>query len=239
MNIQKSGAPSAIVYIVDDHAEVSDSLFRLLSSIGIYAETFDSISAFQAATRPAVPSCLILDLQLSDGDGLELQARMRELGDHIPIVVVTGFGDIRQTVKAMKAGAIDFLEKPISEQRLLDSVHRALESDVARRAKEQEFETILERYRSLTAREQQVIELIASGCLNKEVAEQLGISEVTVKAHRASAYRKMQARSFAQLVQMIMKVNPRVAAQSPQSPQSPPSSPSAQPRGDAEAGDGE
>lgn len=233
MNIQKSGAPSAIVYIVDDHAEVSDSLFRLLSSIGIYAETFDSISAFQAATRPAVPSCLILDLQLSDGDGLELQARMRELGDHIPIVVVTGFGDIRQTVKAMKAGAIDFLEKPISEQRLLDSVHRALESDVARRAKEQEFEKVMELYRSLTAREQQVIEMIASGCLNKEVAEQLGISEVTVKAHRASAYRKMQARSFAQLVQMIMKVNPRVAAQSPQLP------PSSQSRGDGEANDGE
>lgn len=233
MNIQKSGAPSAIVYIVDDHAEVSDSLFRLLSSIGIYAETFDSISAFQAATRPAVPSCLILDLQLSDGDGLELQARMRELGDHIPIVVVTGFGDIRQTVKAMKAGAIDFLEKPISEQRLLDSVHRALESDVARRAKEQEFEKVMELYRSLTAREQQVIEMIASGCLNKEVAEQLGISEVTVKAHRASAYRKMQARSFAQLVQMIMKVNPRVAAQSPQLP------PSSQLRGDGEANDGE
>jgi len=230
LNIQKSGAPSAIVYIVDDHAEVSDSLFRLLSSIGIHAETFDSISAFQAAARPQVPSCLILDLQLADGDGLALQARMRELGDHIPIVVVTGFGDIRQTVKAMKAGAIDFLEKPISEQRLLDSVHRALESDVARRAKEQEFETLLERYRSLTAREQQVIEKIASGCLNKEVAEQLGISEVTVKAHRASAYRKMQARSFAQLVQMIMKVNPRVAAQALQSPPS---------RGDDEAGDGE
>lgn len=230
MNIQKSGAPSAIVYIVDDHAEVSDSLFRLLSSIGIHAETFDSISAFQAAARPQVPSCLILDLQLADGDGLALQARMRELGDHIPIVVVTGFGDIRQTVKAMKAGAIDFLEKPISEQRLLDSVHRALESDVARRAKEQEFETLLERYRSLTAREQQVIEMIASGCLNKEVAEQLGISEVTVKAHRASAYRKMQARSFAQLVQMIMKVNPRVAAQALQSPPS---------RVEDEAGDGE
>ncbi len=217
MNIQKPGAPTAIVYIVDDHPEVSDSLFRLLSSIGIHAETFDSISAFQVATRPQVPSCLILDLQLSDGDGLELQARMRELGDHLPIVVVTGFGDIRRTVKAMKAGAIDFLEKPISEQRLLDSVHRALESDVARRASEQEFEKILALYQSLTARERQVIEMIASGCLNKEVAEQLGISEVTVKAHRASAYRKMQARSFAQLVQMIMKVNPRVAAHSPES----------------------
>ena len=212
MNIHKLGAPSAIVYIVDDHPEVSQSLFRLLSSIGIHAETFDSISAFQAAARPPVPSCLILDLQLSDGDGLTLQARLRELGDHIPIVVVTGFGDIRQTVKAMKAGAIDFLEKPISEQRLLDSVHRALESDAARRAKEQEFEKILALYRSLTAREQQVIEMIASGCLNKEVAQQLGNSEVTVKAHRASAYRKMQARSFAQLVQMIIKVNPRVAA---------------------------
>lgn len=215
MNIQKPGAPAAIVYIVDDHPEVSDALCRLLSSIGIHAETFDSISAFQSATRPQAPSCLILDIQLSDGDGLQLQARLRELGDHIPIVVVTGFGDIRQTVKAMKAGAIDFLEKPISEQRLLDAVHRALEADVARRAKEREFEKILTLYRSLTAREQQVIEMIASGSLNKEVAQQLGISEVTVKAHRASAYRKMQARSFAQLVQRIMKVNPRVVAHAP------------------------
>jgi FixJ family two-component response regulator len=191
-----------IVAIVDDDPSVRRGLERLIRSLGWKAETFASAQEFLARPWTEAPSCLVLDLQLPDLSGLDLQKRMAEAGLEIPIVFLTGHGDIPASVKAMKAGAVEFLTKPVDEQDLLNAIQEAIERD--RRTREHQAETrdLRDRYQSLTAREQEVMQQVISGLLNKQVALDLNITEDTVKFHRGHIMRKMRADSLADLVRM-------------------------------------
>ena len=192
----------AIIAIVDDDPSVRRGLERLIRSVGWKAETFASAQEFLDRPRTEAPGCLVLDLQLPGLSGLELQKRMAEAGLDIPIVFLTGHGDIPASVKAMKAGAVEFLTKPVDEQDLLNAIQEAIERD--RRTREQQAETrdLRDRYQSLTAREQEVMRQVISGLLNKQVAADLNITEDTVKFHRGHIMRKMRADSLADLVRM-------------------------------------
>jgi len=194
--------PEAVIAIVDDDLSVREGLETLIRSAGWRVETFASAQEFLARPRAEAPSCLILDLQLPGLSGLDLQKRMAELELEIPIVFLTGHGNIPASVQAMKAGAVEFLTKPFDEQDLLRAIEEALERDRRTRRRYAEMRELQGRYESLTAREQEVMQQVVSGLLNKQVAAELKISEVTVKVHRGRVMHKMLADSLADLVRM-------------------------------------
>jgi len=201
--------PEAVIAIVDDDLSVREGLETLIRSAGWRVETFASAQEFLARPRDEAPSCLILDLQLPGLSGLDLQKRMAELELEIPIVFLTGHGNIPASVQAMKAGAVEFLTKPFDEQELLRAIEEAIERDRLLRQRHGEMRELKGRYNSLTAREQEVMQQVVSGLLNKQVAAELKISEVTVKVHRGQVMRKMRADSLADLVRMGDKLGIR------------------------------
>jgi FixJ family two-component response regulator len=196
------------VHIVDDDQLVREALGDLLRSVNYQVELYRSASEFLDAELPDAPGCLVLDVRLPGTNGLELQAYLRRLNIGLPIILMTGFGDIPMSVKGMKAGAIDFLMKPIRDQDLLDAVAAAIQVDESRRQEIAQIGKLREQYALLTPRERQVVALVASGFMNKHVANELSISEVTVKMHRSSAMRKLGARSVARLARIaeILKI---------------------------------
>jgi len=194
-------APDQIVFIVDDDRRVRESLVELLEAAGLHAVAFGSAAAYLASAAPGVPACLILDLELPDINGLELQGRIGQ-GPHPHIVFISGHGDIPSSVQAMKAGAVDFLPKPFEAEALLRAVHAALAENRDALRREAEVAHLRRRFDLLTPREREVLPLVASGRLNKQAAAELGISEVTLQIHRGSIMRKMQAASLPDLVRM-------------------------------------
>jgi FixJ family two-component response regulator len=202
-----TGAP--VVFVVDDDASVRSSLKFLIGSVGLQVETLDSADTFLQRKPPDAPSCLVLDVRLHGLSGLDFQRELTARNIHIPIVFITGYGDIPMTVRAMKAGAVEFLTKPFRDQDLLDAVRLALERDCARREQEKEMTDIQQRFDSLTLRQQEVVSMVVAGMLNKQIAGQLGTTENTVKIHRSRAMEKMQAQSLADLVKMIEKLKGR------------------------------
>jgi FixJ family two-component response regulator len=197
------------VFIVDDDPSVRKSLYRLLSVSGFKVETFTSAQEFLQADRSYFPGCLILDVRLPGLDGLELQKVLAERGPAPPIVFITGHGDIPMSVRAMKAGAIDFLSKPFSEEALLKAVEQAIEKSRREIALMTEITHIRSRLALLTPREREVLRYVAAGKINKQIASDMGVTEKTVKAHRGQVMHKMQARSIAELVRMLEKVERR------------------------------
>jgi RNA polymerase sigma factor (sigma-70 family) len=195
-----------VVFVVDDDRSVRSSLKLLISSVGLQVESFESADTFLQRKPPDTPSCLVLDVRLHGLSGLDFQRELAAKNIHIPIVFITGHGDIPMSVRAMKAGAVEFLTKPFRDQDLLDAVRIALERDRSRREEEKEVTDLQQRFDSLTPREQKVISMVVSGMLNKQIAGQLGTAENTVKVHRSRAMEKMKAQSLADLVRMIEKL---------------------------------
>ena len=201
MNDEPSG-PQSIVYVVDDDASVRRGLSNLVRSVGLRVEVFASASEFLAVKRPDAPACLILDVRLPGLSGLDFQTELTKARNQIPIIFITGHGDIPMTVKAMKAGAIEFLTKPFRDQDLLDAVQVALERARAAHESEQSAAQLRAKFEALTPREQEVMAWVTGGLLNKQVAAEIGVTEITVKVHRGKLTRKMGARSLAELVKM-------------------------------------
>ena len=199
-----------VVFVVDDDPSVRSSLKFLLSSVGLQVESFDSADALLQRKLPDAPSCLVLDVRLRGLSGLDFQRELAARNCHIPIIFITGHGDIPMSVRAMKAGAIEFLTKPFRDQDLLDAVRIALAKDRERCEQKKEVSDLKERFNSLTPREQEVISMVVSGMLNKQIADQLATAENTVKVHRSRAMEKMQAQSVAELVKMIDKLESSV-----------------------------
>jgi FixJ family two-component response regulator len=192
----------ALVYIVDDEAQLRDAISSLLRSVGMQVAAFPSVAAFLAEPRRDLTSCLLLDVRLQGLSGLDFQAELNRDGVALPIIFMTGHGDIPMSVRAMKAGAVDFLAKPFRDQDLLDAIHTALAADQARRLRDQASDGLTGRYATLTPREREIMALAARGLMNKQIAGEVGTSEITVKIHRGNAMRKMQAKTFADLVRM-------------------------------------
>jgi FixJ family two-component response regulator len=186
-----------VVFVIDDDASVRNSLKNLLESVGLQAMLFDSADAFMSFRRPETASCLILDVRLPGMSGLEFQNELLKVGIALPIIFITGHGDIPMSVRAMKLGAVEFLPKPFRDQELLEAVRIGLEKDRARRRDERALEALRSHYASLTLREKEVLGPIGIGLSNKQIAADMGISDATVKVHRANIMRKMQARSLA------------------------------------------
>jgi FixJ family two-component response regulator len=197
---------TAIVFVVDDDVSVRESLELLILSAGWQPETFVSAQEFLGRPRAVVPSCLVLDVSLPGLNGLELQERIAGERSDMPIIFITGHGDVPMTVKAMKAGAVEFLTKPFSEDVLLNAIRLALKRSESALVREKELYALREAYASLTPREREVMRLVVSGLLNKQVGAELGISEITVKAHRGSLMRKMKADSLPDLVHMAARL---------------------------------
>jgi RNA polymerase sigma factor (sigma-70 family) len=195
-----------IVFVIDDDPSVRRAIRRLIGSVGLQVELFGSAQEFLHSQRPDGPSCLVLDIRLPGISGLDFQRGLAEANIHIPIIFITAHGDIPMTVRAMKAGAVEFLTKPFRDQDLLDAIHVALEQDLAKRQQEEEMATLRHRWESLTPRERQVLPLVVSGLLNKQIAAEIGISETTVKVHRSQLMRKMGANSVAELVRLSERV---------------------------------
>jgi FixJ family two-component response regulator len=193
---------NAIIHVVDDDASLRDALTRLFRSVGLESRPYGSAQDFLDAPRPDIPGCLVLDVRLPGVSGLDFQGQLRNLGIRIPIVFMTGHGDIPMSVQGMKAGAVDFLPKPFRDQDMLDAVMTGIERDRGRRADEDGRRQLRDRSATLSPRERQVMALVTAGKLNKQVAGDLSLSEITVKIHRGSAMRKMGARTLADLVKM-------------------------------------
>src|SRR5712692_10194044 len=198
--------PIPIVFVVDDDISVRESLEALIRFVGWQPETFASAEEFLARSRPLAPSCLVLDVSLPELNGLELQKLIAPDRIDMPIIFITGHGDIPMTVQAMKAGAVEFLTKPIDDDALLSAIRHAIERSSAALGDEGEIQALRECYASLTPREQEVMKLVVSGMLNKQVGLKLGISEITVKAHRGKVVQKMKADSVADLVKMAVRL---------------------------------
>ena len=200
--MRESWESNAVIAVVDDDPSVREGLSSLIRSAGLQVETFASAQEFLARPGAETPSCLVLDLQLPGLSGLDLQKRMAEVGVEIPIVFLTGHGNVPASVRAMKAGAIEFLTKPFDEQDLLQAIQEAVDRDRQNRQQHAEMHKLQDRYESLTPREQEVMQEVVSGLLNKQIAAELNIAEYTVKIHRGRVMRKMHAESLADLVRM-------------------------------------
>ena len=201
MKVPESGE-QPIVFVIDDDESLRDTLKRLFATVGLRAETFASTADFLQRKLPAVPTCLVLDIRLPGISGLDLQAELARTGIAIPIVFMTGYGDIPMTVKAMKAGALEFLPKPFRDQDMLDAVQLALERDRTKRQAERANAQMRASFESLTPREREVMAFVTTGLMNKQIAAEMSLAEITVKLHRGNLMRKMNARSVAELARM-------------------------------------
>ena len=198
LDLMSTGDP--VVFVVDDDRSMCEALTRLLATVGLKAHTFGSAQEFMSTKRPDVPSCLVLDVRLPGLSGLDFQRQLVNMDPPMPIVMITAYADIPITVQALKAGAVEFLTKPFRDQELLDAVHEAINRDRTMRLERAELTELRRAYESLTQREREVMALVVTGLLNKQVAAELGTSEATVKAHRAQLMQKMRVGSLAQLV---------------------------------------
>ena len=207
MSVSSNGHERPIVFVVDDDVSVRESLELLINFAGWQARMFASAREFLASPRVSVPSCLVLDVSLPDLNGLELQKLVAGDRSHMPIIFITGYGDVPMTVQAMKAGAVEFLTKPFDDNALLTAIRHAIERSAAALDDESELTALREDYESLTPREREVMSLVVSGMLNKQIGFKLGISEITVKAHRGKVMQKMKAGSVADLVKMAIKLS--------------------------------
>jgi FixJ family two-component response regulator len=197
------------VHVVDDDASLRQAMENLFDSVGLATRSYGTAREFLNATLAEGPGCIVIDIRLPDMNGLEFQSQLAQLGVRLPVVMMTGYGDIPMSVRAMKHGAVDFLPKPFRDQDMLDAVMTALDRDRQRRTADDDLSRIQERFATLSAREQQVMVLVTAGKMNKQVAGDLGISEITVKIHRGAAMRKMGAKTLADLVRMAELLKPK------------------------------